>query len=461
MSSVVRADVRNALARYNVRNCRVLIAVSGGVDSITLLDSVAAHAEEMALEVHVAHVDHALREDSALDALAVQAEAGRRKLRFYTVRVDVRLRAHETGSGIEAAARSLRYEFLASTAEAIGATVVMTGHTSDDAVETVLMNIARAGSLHALSGIPAERSLSDSVRVIRPLLEVRRQDVISYAHEHGLCWTEDASNSDPSFLRNRVRHELLPVLTSVFGHGIRRNILRLGSTMKELAEIINMHPGIQTILQHTGGGIKISLPEITEQPRVIVDAALRKELVVNSIDRDRIYDLVSADVGSRATLSGGRQALRERDHIMVQVMADAEPPTVEFEVDITSEATITPFRLADAWLHVRPVDACAYAPPGVPERAVGIDIDAIRGSVRCRPWQHGDRLRLRGMQGSKLVSDVLTDAKIPHARRSQVYVLADDDGILWICGLRQADRAVAGDGTIRYLLCWVSDDASR
>lgn len=461
MSSSVHSDVRRALARHDVRNCRVLIAVSGGVDSITLLDSVAAHAEEMALEVHVAHVDHGLRSDSPADAKAVQAEAARRHIPFHAERVNVRLRAEATGSGIEAAARSLRYDFLVATAQDIGASVIMTGHTADDAVETILMNIARAGSLQALAGIPAERSLSDSVRVVRPLLETRREDVLAYALDRGLVWSEDVSNSEAVYLRNRVRHELLPVMRSVFGPGIAKNILRLGATMKELAEIIESHIDAGKVLRYAGGNVQVSLAELAHQPRTVIDTILRRELGMNTVDRDRLCDLVTLEVGSIATLSGGRQALRERDHIMIIGAPEAQPPTTKFEIDVTNEAPGSPYRLADEWLHVQIVDTAAQPPTQLPPGAAAIDIEAVCGRLYCRPWQHGDRLRPRGMQGSKLVSDVLTDAKIPHARRSQVHVLADDDGILWICGLRQADRAVAGKGTVRVLLCWVSNDTTR
>lgn len=460
MSSSVHSDVRRALARHDVRNCRVLIAVSGGVDSITLLDSVAAHAEVMALEVHVAHVDHGLRSDSPADAKAVQAEAARRHIPFHAARMNVRLRAEETGSGIEAAARSLRYDFLAATAQDIGASVIMTGHTADDAVETILMNIARAGSLQALAGIPAERTVSESVRVVRPLLETRREDVLAYARERGLVWLEDDSNSEAVYLRNRVRHELLPVMRSVFGPSIGRNILRLGATMKDLAVLIEAHTDAGKVLRFEGGNVRVGLAELSHQPRIVIDTILRRELGMNTVDRDRLHDLLAREVGSMATLSGGRQALRERDHLVIVAAPDARPPAKELEIVITNEATDSPYRLADEWLHVQIVDAAVQTPAQLPPGAAAIDIEAVCGRIYCRPWQHGDRLRPRGMQGSKLVSDVLTDAKIPHARRSQVHVLADDDGILWVCGLRQADRAVAGKGTVRTLLCWVSNDTT-
>lgn len=461
MSSSVRSDVRNALARHNVRNCRVLIAVSGGVDSITLLDAAAACAEDLALDIHIAHVDHGLRDDSIADAEAVKAEAAIRHIPFHTGRVNVRMRAEKTGSGIEAAARWLRYEFLTSTAQDIGASVVMTGHTADDAVETILMSIARAGSLQALSGIPAERILSDSVRVVRPLLETRRQDVVAYARERGLVWSEDVSNAESVFLRNRVRHELLPALTSVFGPGIGRNILRLGATMKDLAQIIEPQIDATEVLRHTNLGVQIGLSNLVDQPRVVIDTILRRELGMNTVDRDRIHDLTGAVVGSRSTLSGGRQALRERDHVAIITMSDAQPLAEGFEIDIINGETSSPYRLSEAWLHLQVVNAPVDTPLELPQGAIAIDFDAICGRLHCRPWQSGDRLRPRGMQGSKLVSDILTDAKIPHGRRSQVHVLADDEGILWICGLRQADRAVAGNGTIHALLCWVSNDATR
>lgn len=459
MMSDVRSLVQSQLTRQGVKDSRVLVAVSGGVDSMTLLDVVTSLRDEMGLDVHVAHVDHALRIDSADDSRAIVQEMQRRGVTLHTARLDVPAATADSETGIEATARRVRYEYLTQTAESIGAAFVMTGHTVDDVVETVLMNIARAGSLHALAGIPASRPLSQQVQVVRPLIECRREDILQYARDRGLLWREDPSNSESRFLRNRVRHELLPVLKSVFGPGITRNVLRMAGTMGELAMMVDQMAAAaqESLLRIDPSQAIVDLGCFAKFPRVVTDTVLRRELHMNTVDRDRLHGLIDTEVGTRASLSGGRQAVRDRHNIVVYLVEPSLPPAEEFEISLSEERTAVPYRAGDSMLFVSPSENHSRRSDR-PTRSVAIDLDQVSGPLRCRPWRSGDKIILKGASGSKLVSDVLTDAKIPHSIRRQVHVVADDEGILWVCGIRQSHRAQFTEDTVRYLLCWVRPD---
>jgi tRNA(Ile)-lysidine synthase len=191
----------------------VVVACSGGPDSTAMLDALARLAPPRALTLHVAHVDHGLRDGSDAEAAPVAAAAAERRLPFTALTVAVAPR----GSSLQDRARDARLGALRQLADAVGATSIALAHTADDQAETVLMRALAGATPRALAAM-AERSGA----LARPLLRVWRDDVAAYCAALGLATVEDPSNSDPRFLRSRVRHELLPALEVVFPAARRR-----------------------------------------------------------------------------------------------------------------------------------------------------------------------------------------------------------------------------------------------
>jgi tRNA(Ile)-lysidine synthase len=198
-------------------DARLVLAVSGGADSIALLHGAArlVAGGQCAWQLSVAHLDHALRGDSADDAAFVAARAAELGLRAEVRRVDVAAMAREDGRSIEEAGRDARYRFLEEVAPADA--LIATAHTLDDDAETVLINLLRGSGLGGMAGIPARRG-----RVVRPLLEARRDELRELLDAAGLRYRIDPSNADPAFLRNRVRAALLPVLESIRSGAVER-----------------------------------------------------------------------------------------------------------------------------------------------------------------------------------------------------------------------------------------------
>jgi tRNA(Ile)-lysidine synthetase-like protein len=189
-----------------VRNARVLVACSGGGDSLALLAFLGAVRESLGLDLVVAHVHHGLRPEADAEALLVRGICRAGNLDLVEVRMDVRARARDTGQGIETAARELRWRWLAAEARSCSANVVATGHTLDDHTETVLVRLARGGGAGCLTGLPARQGWRWS-----PLVEARRADLRDYLRRKGVAWAEDASNDDPFTARNRWRRLLVPL----------------------------------------------------------------------------------------------------------------------------------------------------------------------------------------------------------------------------------------------------------
>src|SRR5262250_3360433 len=221
----LRAQIERTIRRHAMLagGETVLVGVSGGADSVALLHLLSNLAEDWRLRLHVLHVDHQLRMESADDADFVRALGAR-----LGVPVDVATVTVERRSSLEAAARAARYAALEACAARVGAARIAVGHTADDQAETVLMRLVQGAGVRGLAGIPPVRGA-----IIRPLIEVRRSALESELASAGLSWVDDASNRNPKFLRNRIRHELLPLLADSYNPEVKAALARVASLARE------------------------------------------------------------------------------------------------------------------------------------------------------------------------------------------------------------------------------------
>jgi tRNA(Ile)-lysidine synthase len=239
------AELERRLAKNwpveNWRDSHVVLAVSGGADSVAVLRAM------IALKVgcggtgrlFAAHLNHCLRGNEAdADAAWLTALCERLGLPLEVGKVDVSLLANDQGDGREAAARAARYGFLQQTAERLGARFVATAHNADDQTETVLHRILRGTGLAGLAGIPGGRPLSPSVALVRPLLAVKRREIDDYLAELGQDFRADTTNEDSRFTRNRLRHDLLPLLREKFNSEVDDALLRLATQAGETQQVI-------------------------------------------------------------------------------------------------------------------------------------------------------------------------------------------------------------------------------
>lgn len=222
------------------RDVSVIVAVSGGADSVSLVRALATlkRLSGGAGQLVVAHFDHRLRADSSLDAEFVERLAGKLGLPFELGSADVSAAASRDGDGIESAARTARYDFLLRAAERRGARYTATAHTADDKIETTLFNILRGTGLAGLAGIPRVRALSAAVTAIRPMLGLRRNEVLEYLQAIGQEHRNDPSNASLDYTRNRLRHELLPTLRDGYHFDIDNSLLRLSQVAADAQRLI-------------------------------------------------------------------------------------------------------------------------------------------------------------------------------------------------------------------------------
>ncbi len=459
----------------------VLVAVSGGCDSVALLEILCqlAARPERAWSLSVAHLNHRLRPDAGADADFVRDLARRKGLPCVVEAVDVAAIAAGRSMSTETAARAARYEFLAQAAVRLGATAVATGHHADDNVETILQRIVRGTHLRGLRGIPAARPLAQApgVRIIRPLLSVRREQIEQFCICRGLTWRTDSTNADTVFGRNFIRHELLPLMRGRMNPRVDDALLRLAGAANDTEDHL-VETG-RALLDHARragkdpGRLVLDAARLAEAPTVRRCYALRAALEglgapMGELSTGQLADLAALPAEpppAAITLPGNILARREADELLLEPAAGpVETPSWHIRLPTgpvaAGEAGGT-FRGQAVTLpdgrEVRyeelPLDAAAMAGhlaslrPGTE----WLDADYVRGPLMIRPRRPGDAFVPLGAPGRQTVSDFLTNAKLPAAGRREVFVVADQEGIIYLAPLRIANHARIRESTRRVL----------
>jgi len=441
----------------------LLVAVSGGPDSVCLLHILANLREELGIGLHVAHLNHQLRgAESEADAQYVSELAHRLDIPATIEKRDVKGYQAQARISLEEAAREVRYTFLAQVARSIGADRVTVGHTIDDHIETILMHLIRGTGTRGLRGLQPYtewKSKTDSLTVIRPLLEVSREETAGYCHRHDLRPRIDASNLSLSPLRNRIRHQLLPLLRS-YNPRIDEALLRtariasddLAFLDKEIARIWD------EIVREQEDTIVLDRERFRQLP-----SALKRHLLRASIERllgnikdietrhiEQIMAALTKPAGKRLSLPGGLSFSIDYDRYLLgqepAALSPLPPLSGEFLLKIPGETSLPGWH----------IEAIIMPPQAMKDDASGykayFDLDKAGDKLVVRTRLPGDRFQPLGMSQPKKLNKFLIDAKIPRAWRQRIPIVCSPSQILWVIGWRIDDRAKVTENT-KQVLC--------
>lgn len=429
---------------------RLVVAVSGGPDSVCLLHAL---AQAPKLQLTVACLDHGLRAEARAEVRTVRALARKLKAGFVTDRVDTRAWAKANRRSLEEAARQLRYSFLQRAMRAVQAEAVAVAHTEDDQAETVLLHLLRGSGLDGLAGMAVETSLEiDGQRlpVIRPLLSVTRAEVEAYCRAQRLPVARDASNDDLAFTRNRIRHRLLPVLAR-YNPKIRPALARLAELTQ--GDVALLQGLVDDALQGVRLGLDrvlIPWPTWMNWPDALRRRAIRASVVRVSHEpvelesaplKAALAALARSQTGARFDLGSGWCLERERSGVVVarQTGTQPAPSTLEIKAGVWSLKTIR--ANPDRWVAYVDADAVRAA-----MRAAGLRGPWSAG-LRLRHWQAGDRLQPLGLDGrSTKLSDLFGNAGVSRTERRTWPIVVVGEAIVWVAGLRLDQRFAAQAG---------------
>jgi tRNA(Ile)-lysidine synthase len=399
---------------------RVLALVSGGRDSVCLLDVLVSICG--AQRVAVLHVDYGLRgEESDGDARAVGALCTRLAVRCEIRRAPA---PPETGN-LQGWARDVRYALALELAD--GA-LIATGHTATDQAETVLYRLAASPGRRALLGIAAREG-----RLVRPLLALTREQTAAHCRERGLTWREDSSNASDRFVRARVRHRVLEELRDVHP-AAQANLLRTVEILRAEAEVLD-----EVVGTALAGRSRIALEHLTALPPALA------RLVVIRLAEDaaggpvegvgaRVRELLA--LGSRGgsaalDVGGATRAVVEYGVLRFERAAAPKPPE-QAALAVPGSATF------GGWALHALIEA---APTAHGADAARLDAERLgEAPLTVRAWRAGDRMRPLGLAGSKSVADLFTDRRVPRAQRTTIPLVLCDEEIVWIPGVATAER---------------------
>ena len=311
----------------------MVVAVSGGPDSVVLLHLLRGLPRAWRLTLHVAHLDHGLRDDAARDAAFVAELASQWNVEATIERREVTGLCRRHGWSLEDGARRVRYQFLVEVARRHSASHIALAHTADDQAETVLMRLVRGTGLLGLGAMTPKRQL-DGVWLIRPLLEVWRQDIMEYLTRHGLSACQDDTNTDQRFVRNRIRHELLPLLARAYNPNIKGALAQLAEQSQWDYAFLQEAAGRQwkrTAQSRLPAQVALRIAAFRRQPK-----AIQRQLVRQAVQRIRVDEarwefrhwieverlFTDRPVGTVLDLPGGVQARREADRVTFRPTAD-------------------------------------------------------------------------------------------------------------------------------------------
>lgn len=460
------------------RGDRVVIGVSGGPDSLCLLDSL----HHLGYPLICAHLDHGLRPESSDEAAYAKSIAQSYNLPFEIEKQDVTLKAGP-GVSLEEAARLARYDFLVRVARKNDVHVIATGHTADDQVETVLMHFLRGTGPSGLRGMLPDTPLdswvgiadAQGIRLIRPLLSLNRDQTEGHCQAVGLEPVIDSSNMDHTFFRNRIRHELLPLLET-YNPGIRQILLRLARIMTAevdlLAEMVASD--WESVFESLGESALLLRVEPMERKPLALQRALLRSAIkkLQPSARDVSFDTIERGLQfvSDPTRPASRPLFADlmlRDlgeeillyHTDSPVIFDRLPQLIgdaQVEVPIPGEVELAGgWKLTATSESITPGSYQTYLNAQEGDFAA-IDESSLSAPLSVRTRVPGDRVQPLGLEGTTKVSDIMINNRIPELARARWPIVVSGDEVVWVAGVRMSHAFRLTEGTSRVIVIRLS-----
>jgi len=451
--------IRKVIKRYDMLSPgdRVVVALSGGPDSVALLAVLRLLAPEFGCQLTAAHLNHGLRQESTAEERFVTELCEVLQVPLDKKNADIGDLRKKTGKSTEDAAREARYAFLKRTAAQRGAQRIALGHHRRDQAETVLMNLLRGSGTEGLRGMAPVR---DGL-YIRPLIHTGRDEIISFLDRQGLAFVTDASNDDVKHLRNRIRHELLPLLREDYNPNLEQTLARTAAVLRAedeyLREQVRFLLDGWGIAASPGEGVALEVEKLRSLPEAL-SRRIVKELLEGFADEEKgiFFPHVEAVMGlitsqrpaGRVHLPFALEARREYGRLLLYRAVPVEtgdfqyPAFVPGEVFIPETGDLLAFTL---------VAACEHFPGGEPGYegrrdsrqtthedgmiCAFLDYDRIGAPLSVRNVRSGDRIRPLGMTGTRKVQRIFIDRKVTQPERRRLALLVAGDRVLWIPGV--------------------------
>ncbi len=442
------SKIQKTLNSYNMiaSGEKVLVALSGGSDSVALLTILRELSEDLKIELYAAHLNHLARgEDSYRDAQFSKELCEKWNIKSYFSEIDVKLVQAKLKSSFQETARILRYEFFRKVLQEIGGDKIALGHTADDQAETVLMNFTRGSGLKGISGIPPVRD-----ELIRPLIECRKEELLDYLKSSSIEFREDLTNKSKVYLRNRVRADFIPYLEDNFNSNIVNRLSDMSQMIRDDLDLINdltqEYFDKFSFNINVGKEISFKLKELNS-----IKPGLKKRLFLKAIefikgDLRRIEGahVISLDQFSKKGTLGKKlqipcliEAIISENSLTLRKKRDEEK--IDFvstirTLEVPGKTVLTDLGIE---LNCQLIDKANLDFKKKSEKEEFFDFEKTGDAISCRFFEAGDRFVPLGMDGAKKVKSYFIDEKVPKNERNRIPILTNGkNDIIWIYGHR-------------------------
>ncbi|MAZ72091.1 MAG: tRNA lysidine(34) synthetase TilS [Flavobacteriaceae bacterium] len=404
-----------------MENSQILIACSGGLDSVVLTQLLF----KLKYNIAIAHCNFSLRgKESDEDALFTENVAEILDIPFHSETFNTKAYAKEHKLSTQMAARELRYVWFQEVAKNFNYAYILTAHHADDDLETFFINLSRGTGLRGLTGIPKQNE-----KVVRPLLNFSRDEILTYAKENNLYWREDSSNTKTDYLRNQLRLEVLPGFKKVTDKPLQ-NFRKTQEHLQASQALVEDYMALvyNLVISEIEEGYSINVAKISELPNT--EAVLYELLHPFGFSAwEDVVNLLQAQTG-KEVFSASHRLLRNRNElILTEIVENSEKN--EFFIKKNQQQINNPIQLS-----LIPTEKIGH----IDTTTVYVDADKLNYPLQLRKWQEGDVFQPFGMKGKKKLSKFFKDEKLSLVAKQKVWLLCSDNQIVWVVGHRLDDR---------------------
>ncbi|HHT9135937.1 MAG TPA: tRNA lysidine(34) synthetase TilS [Candidatus Wunengus sp. YC60] len=453
----VSFGVFKIINKYNLikPNNSIVVGVSGGPDSVALLNILHSvnSAKNLKLRLHVAHLNHQLRgKSSEEDAQFAENLSKELSLPFILKNVNIQEIANQTKRSIEETARIERYNFFAESSQKYNASAVAIGHTADDNAETILHRILRGTGISGLGGIPIKRPLTtdSTIQIVRPLLFTRRKEIIDYLGKEQRNYRTDISNYETTYLRNKIRLELIPLLEKQYNPNIKNALLQLSQIFTANNEYLSLEAKKilkDATIEHTEDSYAVNTHFLIKQPQILQQLVFQEILEIMQIPLKEITyehytkilnEITRTGKGRHFQLPGNLYLWHE--HGMLYFKKDTLskpriPLLSEIPIQIPGTTLIHPLgQLVSEILDTKDISLDVYKNTKTPGEEI-FDLQCIAMPVTVRGRREGDIISPLGVRGHKKIKDLFIDKKIPLKERDAIPIVVMNNQPIWVIGI--------------------------
>lgn len=415
-----------------LKNKKILIAISGGVDSVVLTHLM----QQLNFNISLAHCNFQLRgNESDLDESSINKLSKELSIKAFIIRFDTNAYSKKNKLSTQIAARKLRYDFFEKLINEHEFDYVLTAHHADDNLETFLINLTRGTGLEGLTGIPEKNG-----NIIRPLLHFSRANILLFAKENNITWREDKSNSEQKYLRNKLRHAVVPVLKEI-NPSLLTSFNKTSTYLQESLAIVNdkIKEVSREIIIKEGAVLKFDIQKITNlpNPKAYLYQLLKE---CNFKEWNKVYELLNAQSG-KYLRTNSHVLLKDRDFLVLSLLTKSEVDLEEvYYIEENLEGNNS-FPINIELSNEKKVE-------GDLKKSILVDKNLVFYPLVVRKWQRGDFFYPSGMHGKKKISKYFKDEKLSLLEKQNIWLLCNKENqIIWVMGLRQDRRFQINDNT--------------